>query len=101
MIAVLLPSPRACGERVASIARCEPGEGQFDVAELGPSPALRFAQGTLSPLRGARERKMTEHYHFRPMTTDDLPMVRGWLREPQVANGGATRTSSSASSAAT
>ena len=24
-------------------------------------------------------------YRFRPMTADDLPMVRGWLREPHVA----------------
>ena len=27
---------------------------------------------------------MTECYRFRPMSADDLPMVRGWLHVPQV-----------------
>src|SRR5205085_5935603 len=36
------PSPRACGEKVASAEGASRMRG-------GPSPTLRFAQGTLSP----------------------------------------------------
>ena len=35
---------------------------------------------------GASSRKtMSADYSFRPMTADDLPMVRGWLATPEVA----------------
>ena len=60
------------------------------ITPLMPAKAgiQRFAKQLGPRLRGderSEGRSLVARYRFRPMSADDLPMVRGWLRVPEVA----------------